>query len=342
MHAPGNANHRLILVIAAGCLLLQLMIGLPSGVLPPHAARATESGTFTGVSVLPDDGPAPFIDELEAANESILLYIYLLSDEEAIGALLRAHYRGVEVRVMLDPTPYGGAGTELEVYRQLTSAGIDVRWTSGAFRFAHVKMLIVDRQAVLIMNLNWTEAAFSSNREFAVVTNDFDRVAQAMAIFENDWHGVPITPAGPLVVSPETSRADLLGFIATAERTIDIYAEVMTDPEGMDAVTEAESRGVRVRLGMSQAADESLWHEEPGFLVRQGIHVRIMNRIYIHAKALIVDGDTAWIGSQNYTANSLDNNREVGTFVNDPGSLARIIAAFESDFAKSEPLAPLS
>lgn len=313
-------------------MLFQIVFGVSAGDPPAFLARASESASFTGVFVLPDDGQKPFLDELEVADHSILLYIYLLSDKEAIDALLRAHHRGVDVRVMLDPTPYGGAGTELDVYQQLSAAGIDVRWSSGAFRFAHVKMLIVDQTILLVMNLNWTEAAFRSNRELAVVTDDPLRVSHALGIFENDWRGQMDAPPGPLVTSPETSRVDLLEFLSTAERTVDIYAEVMTDPGIMDSLVDAVSRGVRVRLVMSETSDESLWHEEPGFLAKQGIEVRIVNQPYIHAKALIVDGDTAWIGSQNFTANSLDNNREVGAFIDDPPSLARIIAAFDSDY----------
>ena len=51
--------------------------------------------------VLPDDGKQPFIDEIDAASASIQLYIYLLSDDDIINALVRAHVRGVTVQVIL-------------------------------------------------------------------------------------------------------------------------------------------------------------------------------------------------------------------------------------------------
>jgi phosphatidylserine/phosphatidylglycerophosphate/cardiolipin synthase-like enzyme len=336
-----RCSRRTLLQALTICLLvMQLTATLSES--STQSAPPADAGSFTGIIVLPDDGAAPFLDELKAAQESIQLYIYLLSDENAIRALLRAHLRGVAVQVMLDPTPYGGAGSELDVYQRLDAAGIDVRWTSGQFRFAHVKMLIVDHTILMVMNLNWTQAAFSENREFAVVTNDADRVAQATELFENDWDGVTATAAGPLITSPETSRAALLRFIASAESSVDIYAEVITDPEIVEALGKAETRGVRVRLVMSEAGDESLWHEEPGFLAGHGVEVNIVNDPYIHAKVLIVDGGLAWVGSQNLTANSLDNNREVGTFIDDPPSLARIIEAFETDFFEGRPLAPRS
>jgi len=121
-------------------------------------------------------------------------------------------------------------------------------------------------------------------------------------------------------------------LIEGAQDSIDVYAEFITDSEIVDALVNAGSRGVQVRLVMSEAIDESLWYEEPGFLARNGVDVRIVNTLYIHAKALLVDGQLAWIGSQNFTANSLDNNREVGVIVTKPAALSRIQRAFDIDF----------
>jgi len=35
----------------------------------------------------------------------------------------------------------------------------------------------------------------------------------------------------------------------------------------------------------------------------------------LHAKAIIVDKERAFIGSFNFTKNSLENNREIGIFI---------------------------
>ena len=42
-----------------------------------------------------------------------------------------------------------------------------------------------------------------------------------------------------------------------------------------------------------------------------------MQRLVLHAKAIVVDGQRAYVGSENLSANSLDNNREVGILVGD-------------------------
>ncbi|MEZ4498846.1 MAG: phospholipase D-like domain-containing protein [Thermomicrobiales bacterium] len=137
-------------------LLLSLVTFLPSGTIGAKVDVAGEQRALTAVIVLPDDGKSAIIDEIDAARYSIRLYLYLLSDEDVIRALLRAHLRGVDVRVMLEPEPYGGAQTGTETWMRLDAAGINVRRSPDEFRFAHVKLAIIDDAVALVMNLNLT------------------------------------------------------------------------------------------------------------------------------------------------------------------------------------------
>lgn len=330
MHAGHHSHLWLALVLA---LVLGPVLAAPAS----ETALATAT-SFTGLFVLPDDGIEPFITEIDAAQRSVDVYVYLLSDRQIIAALKRAHVRNVAIRVMLEPAPFGGSQTELLTYQQLHAAGIDVRWSNRYHNFAHVKLIIVDQSVALIMTLNLTETAFNANRDFAMITNDTAIVEHAATIFEADWSGSPPPLTGPLVVSPENSRLALLTLIEDAELTLDLYAEVFTDQQLADALVAAVERGVRVRLVMSEVNGESLVNEEPGSLARSGVEVRIVSSPYIHAKAIIADGERTWIGSQNFTSNSLDNNREIGIITPDAGVLARVVRAFETDFHAGTPL----
>ena len=78
--------------------------------------------------------------------------------------------------------------------------------------------------------------------------------------------------------------------------------------------------------------------EEPGFLARAGIDIRMLDAPYVHAKAIIVDGQSAFVGSQNLTANSLDGNREAGVVLSDLLAVSRLQATFDHDFAIATPL----
>jgi ABC-type dipeptide/oligopeptide/nickel transport system ATPase subunit len=57
---------------------------------------------------------------------------------------------------------------------------------------------------------------------------------------------------------------------------------------------------------------------------------------YIHAKAIVADIGTAtakvFLGSENFSDNSLNHNRELGLIVSDSGVLSGVEQAFTSDF----------
>jgi cardiolipin synthase A/B len=329
---PGSLGSRIAVILALAVL---------AAVLPapgPGPGLASDDRSVTEVVVLPDDGIDFYIQELDAARSSIDLYVYLLSNQRIVDALIRAERRDVDVRVMLDPVPYGGARTEVDTFRTLDAAGIDTRWSSGDFRFAHVKTLIVDRSVVLVMTHNLTDAAFSTNRGFAVLSTDALLVDHAVAIFDRDWAGMGDVPAGPLVTSPETSRSVLIDLMGDAKLTIDIYAEALTDTEVVSVLLRAVERGVRVRLVMSD--QNGLENPEAELLALGGVEVRTVGHLYIHAKMVLVDGERVFLGSQNLTANSLDNNREIGLILDRPSILARARAAFDRDFLLGTRLAP--
>ena len=59
-----------------------------------------------------------------------------------------------------------------------------------------------------------------------------------------------------------------------------------------------------------------------------------MNTPSLHAKALIIDEEKGFIGSFNFTQNSLENNREIGIFINGK-SISKIVNIFNKDWEKS-------
>jgi phosphatidylserine/phosphatidylglycerophosphate/cardiolipin synthase-like enzyme len=288
----------------------------------------------TGLFVEPGDGRAPLLDEIAAARRSIDLEVYILSDEVLLHALEEARGRGVAVRVILEEHPFGGGGGQDATFARLEAAGIDVRWGNPVFRFSHIKTMIVDDAVAVIMNLNLTASAFSANRELGVVTTRPDAVRTAAAIFAADWSRGAETDPGPLVVSPTNAREQLLALVDGARVSLDLYAEVLRDPELIAALAAAAERGVRVRLVMSPSPD---FTEELATLAAAGVEARLATDLYIHAKAIAVDGERAFVGSQNLSATSLDQNRELGIVVDDPLSLARLEHTFALDFRAATP-----
>jgi cardiolipin synthase A/B len=334
-------------VSGTGVLLLLLLLGI--GLLidrfdlleeatPTPFSTDAEGGTI-GIFVEPDDGRAPILSELDAARRTITLQVYLLSDAEIKQALIRAAGRGVEVRVLLEEHPFGGAGLNPKSFDELAAGGVAVRWSNPVFTFSHVKTFVVDGEVAIVTNANMTTSAFTRNREFGAITTRPAEVAQAMAIFEADWNRSAEPGTGPLVVSPTDSRPRLLGLIEGASHSIDIYAEVVRDREIVEALLAALERDVSVRLIMSaDEGEEDRGDDARVELADAGAAVRFLNSPYIHAKIVLVDRVRAYLGSQNFTATSLDQNREIGVIFDEPAGIARIAQTFATDFSKAEPM----
>jgi phosphatidylserine/phosphatidylglycerophosphate/cardiolipin synthase-like enzyme len=238
----------------------------------------------------------------------------------------------------MEKDPFGGGWTSADDTTDwLDDAGIDWRWTPAHFRFSHAKYMVIDRQVAVIMNLNLSSSAFDGNREFGVVSTDPAIVEEANQVFDADWSGTTLTATlDHVVTSPENSRTELLAMLASARNSIDLYAEVIRDDAFVAALGDAVQRGVRVRLIVNESSDP-LDQAMYARLAANGIEIRFSGRLYIHAKLLTVDDRAAFIGSQNPTANSFDNNREVGVIVQDAIGLTRCTSVFERDWITGIP-----
>jgi len=284
----------------------------------------------------PDDGVAPLLSVIDAAHRELDGEIYLLSDPTIEAALGDAVTRGVRVRIILERQPYGGdTGSPLAAYNYLTGHGVHVEWGGTAFRFTHAKMLVADGARAWIGTLNWTPTSFTRNRDFAAVVDDPTVVRSTMALFDADWAGLPVNTLAPgLVVSPLNARMAIMNMIEGAGYTIDVYAEVITDPQVVQALAVAEQRGVRVRVVYNDGSNLST-------LTAAGVRVRrVTYPHYIHAKAIVADGNKLFLGSENLTATSLDKNREVGVLLRDRLAISLVEQPFAEDFERGRDYLP--
>lgn len=301
---------------------------------PPPAGDA--------VYVLPDDGRAPVLDEIDRAACTIDVSIYLLSDDATIDALLRAEGRGVRVRIIYEPAPFGGGFGIVETTESLADSGVELHTGPDPLRFMHAKYLVVDDRVAIVTNQNLTWSAYESNREFGVVTTAPEDVATLAALFDADWEGdAPPVPTDRLIVSPVNARERLLELLHGAERDIRLYIEVIRDDDVIDALSMAAQRGVRVRVLMN-APDDDLDETVLGVLASNGVELRVAAGLYIHAKALVIDDRAVVVGSQNPTATSLDQNREVSLVLEEAADVGRVAAIFERDWARAARWGPVA
>jgi phosphatidylserine/phosphatidylglycerophosphate/cardiolipin synthase-like enzyme len=170
-----------------------------------------------------------------------------------------------------------------------------------------------------------------------VVDADAGDVAEVKAIFSADWDRRP-PPADAysqprLVVSPVNARATLAALIASARRSLQIEDEEMYDAASEDALLAAARRGVSVEVVLPPPSGSSSYAPDVARLTAGGVHVRYLAAPYMHAKLVVADGALAFTGSENFSATSLDQNREVGLMIADPAALATFAHVFALDWA---------
>lgn len=299
------------------------------------------------VFVEPDAGESAITDAINSAQKSVWLEIYLLSDRKVISALENAANRGLDVRVMLEPHPVGG-GSPTRTIDQLTAANIKAQTTNPAFALTHEKGMIIDGTTAYIMTSNFTRSAlggyssggpYPNNREYDIVDTNTQDVQAVVAIFNADWNRTTPQLNDPnLVVSPVNSRNDFTSLINSAHHTLLIEAEEMQDSAIEQAIVSAAQRGVKIQVILPSPSGSSGDSNSQGIntIKQGGVQVKEDTRLYMHAKIIVVDAQHAFVGSENISTQSLDQNRELGILVSDQGVLNTLEQTFQGDWGDSQ------
>ncbi len=291
----------------------------------------------------PDQGIAPIYALLASAKRSIDLTMYELVDPQAVATLERAAARGVVVRVILDANREKTANKQ--AFDDLSSHGVHVVWADSRYAATHEKAVVIDNAAAAVMSLNLTARYYSDTRDFAVLDRQPADVQSIETTFDADFKHHKTTPAtgADLVWSPG-AQSVLLGLIDSATSTLLIENEELALPAATSALQRAARRGVHVAVVMTRQDD---WAADFGHLTQAGVVVRVYSptaALYIHAKAIVVDDATprqeAFVGSQNFSAASLNRNRELGLLTADPTVVAALATTIKSDAAGAAPWKP--
>ncbi len=293
--------------------------------------------------VMPDDGADSVVALIDAATSELRLKQFKLQSPAVLEALLRAHQRGVQVRVMLNPHTSGGDRWNDEAYAQLQGWGIQVAWTSEAFPVTHEKSLVVDRLAALVATFNLSDKYFTQTRDYGVVSRAQPVVDQVIAGFEADWNREFFHPdlTVGLVWSSVHSRGQMARIIDLATSTLWIQHPKFVDAVILERIISARERGVKVRLlcgGKHGISDWDIYDTFSSLRVmeRFGVKIRRQKHIKLHAKLILVDGAYAQTGSMNIDRSAFDLRRELGIESDAPDVVGRLKATFQADWDQAK------
>ena len=275
--------------------------------------------------VQPEDGLDPILKAIKRASRWLDVIIFRFDLKPVEKALEAAVSRGVVVRALIAHTNSGGEKRLRQLEQRMLDAGVTVTRTADDLVRYHGKIMIVDRAVLHVYGFNYTALDLKS-RSFGLLCRDRRLVQEALRLFEADASKQDFEPTvDALVVSPENAREQLATFIKRAKRQLFIWDPKVSDPQMIRLLQQRAKAGVDVRL--------------IGKLAKRGgdaIRVAKYGGKRLHVRAMVRDGETAFVGSQSLRALELDGRREVGLLTKDAKVVKRLLELYESDWAKTE------
>uniref|UniRef100_Q01ZB3 phospholipase D n=1 Tax=Solibacter usitatus (strain Ellin6076) TaxID=234267 RepID=Q01ZB3_SOLUE len=260
----------------------------------------------------PAERRTAILDVIHGARRELVLSVFRCDDFKILDALAAAVHRGVHVRALLTPTAkhWDKRLHQLEVY--LESMGAAVHRYSGARTKYHAKYIVADDGPALIASLNFTRKCFDKTCDFLIVIADEIMIAALRALFAMDCDspdsGIPPGIPETLVVGPEWARPRFRELLGSARHRIRIIDHRLSDPEFVALLRERQAAGVSVQvLGAGDVAG-----------------------LQSHGKLLLVDDETAVIGSISLSPPALNSRREVAAIIRDPANIATLHRFFDS------------
>jgi len=295
------------------------------------------------ILAMPEAGIESILEVIAGARQRIYVKMFKLTSERIQQALVSAQKRGVDVKVMLNPSRSDGSRANDEAAEALRQGGVAVEWTNPSFYVTHEKSMVADDLA-FICTFNFADKYFKKTRGYAVVSRNVEEVAEVVEGFEADWERRSFTPRRLVWSQAQegNSRQRLHRLLDSAQSEILIENPKLVDQQIVERLLAALSRGVRVCFLSSGLKGLSDWDiAENSLNLRQllahGAEVREIKKPAMHAKLVLVDRQHALVGSMNLDRSCFELRRELGVMVSHPQPVSDLLQNFQVDWSRSVP-----
>ncbi len=292
--------------------------------------------------VLPDDSVQPIVDAIDAATKSLRIKMFIFTDPTLLDAVIAAHRRGVNVRIMLNPKRRSGVSENDESRSKLEAAGIEVRDSNPAFDLTHEKSMVVDDKIAFVKSLNWQTKNLTGTRDYAIITRHAHEVEEIINGFEADWNRQEFA-SKHLIWCRGNGRERITQFINQAKHSLWLQNERYQDQMMIECLVRAKERGVKIHV-MARPAHtlkkDKLIEGIGGLRILRdvGVKIRKLKTLKLHAKMLLADGERAIIGSINLAPGSFDSRRELAIEVDDKHIVDRLHEIVKRDWKNAHPM----
>ncbi len=294
-------------------------------------------------------GPdGPLAAAIDSARLSVDMAIYSLSLKSVRDALLRAHRRGVQVRIVMESD-----NMDRTVPQALKDAGIPML---GDRRegLMHNKFVVIDRSEVWTGSMNFTDTgAYSDNNNLMLIRSTKaaeDYTTEFNEMFVDDKFGRDVVAATPnprvtvggtrldIYFSPDDHiQTKLVDLLNHAQSSIYFLAYSFTaDPLG-EVIRQKAAAGVKVAGVMENDQVKSNVGTEFDPFRAAGLNVkRDGNSGLMHHKVMIIDGQIVVMGTYNFTASAETTNDENLVVIYNPDIAAQYLQEFQRVYAVAQ------
>jgi phosphatidylserine/phosphatidylglycerophosphate/cardiolipin synthase-like enzyme len=290
----------------------------------------------------------PLADAIDSAKLSVDIAIYSLSLNSIRDAILRAHDRGVQVRMVME-----SENMERSDPQRLEDAGIPIL---GDRRegLMHNKFVVIDGSEVWVGGMNYTDSGTYEDNNVMLrirsvkMAENFTKEFEEMFVEDRFGDNVLAETPNPRVTidgmpvdvyfSPDDGvQAILLDILNDAQESIYFMAFSFTADELGNAIRERAESGVTVAGVMDEEQVKSNQGTEFDAFRQAGLDVYIDgNPGQMHHKIMIVDESIVIVGSYNFTNSAETRNDENLLVIYNDQIAAQFIEEFKRVYGQAK------
>ncbi len=290
----------------------------------------------------------PLAEAIDAAKLSVDVAVYSLSLNSVRDALLNAHDRGVQVRMVMESDNLDRSDPQ-----KLLEAGIPIL---GDRRegLMHNKFVVIDNSEVWTGSTNFTDSgAYEDNNNMIRIRSvklaeNFTKEFEEM--FIDDKFGDNVVPETPnprvtidgtpidIYFSPDDGvQVNFVELVENAQESIYFMAFSFTADEIGNAVRARAADGVTVAGVMDTEQVNSNVGTEFDAFKQAGLDVyRDANPGQMHHKVMIIDESIVIFGSYNFTNSAETRNDETLLVIYNEDIAAQFIAEFQRVYGQAQ------
>ncbi len=257
-----------------------------------------------------------YLDLLDHAQESIVFYIYTLTDQQIIQKLNTKAAQGVKVKIICDKEKFPVTKEQLSKKIKLTC-----RESDGLM---HLKILIVDNKNILLGSTNMTTESLTVYPNNVCAIHSPNLAAYLLQI--GDILQKPYKLLGEsideksfeiggqqiemwILSGNPRAHKKMVQLIDSAKKTVQVAMYTYTRYDLTHALLRAQKRGVKVEVAMDASAAKGANNHIATLLFLQNVPLYISKGTpLLHHKCMLIDDEIFITGSANWTKKAFAQN----------------------------------